>query len=35
MAGMQAIKKIKVDKVSVIYKNESGIIVVITAYWGE
>ena len=32
---MQAIKRINGDKISVIYKEEEGVIVVITVYWGE
>jgi hypothetical protein len=32
---MQAVKKVNSDKISVIYKEEGGGIVVITVYWGE
>jgi hypothetical protein len=32
---MQAIKKVNRDKISVIYKEEEGVTVVITVYWGE
>ena len=32
---VQAIKRINGDKISVIYKEEEGVIVVITVYWGE